>query len=799
MTVKPAVSSLLLLGSLLGACGEKKAPDSRAKDGSPDSSILRSPSRTALSHQSIVRLSRGVLADTLEVPVRIEPDERLSRQVVSPADGRIEAVYIRTPEQFVRAGERIALLYAPEIATAQREFLLLDSVKDAELYRAARSRLQGMGLTEDQIQSIRASRKPLERTPILSPRAGFVLGGEPGPVAFSGGMTGSGKTMGEAISDGPMSDEAMGNPPASPGSSMPPTTGSPALVSGRPVNRGSVLARINDLSRIAAVLTLPASFASRFRKGDSVHLVIASAGFQGMARLDFLEAQVADSSGNVNAFAYLPNREGTFKLGSLGQAHIAARPESAWVLPRRAVHFLGERAIVWSRSEKDTNIFTAQEVRIGRLGLEMVEIREGLSPGEAVAENASLLLDPDVVLDPIPLPARGDSESAGHQAHSETVAPDVDEHGTAAGSHPPAASEGQDEGHTGHGTGAAAASPGDHAGHASPTESLVLSSGQAALAGVRTTRVDSLLLGSTASYRAVARLDDRSRESIPARVEGRIEQDRVLRSGERVRQGQLLAYLVSEPLQAAQEEFLLVLRARKNLADPSLVRAQIQAARRRLEVMGMSQNQTGQLESRGIVFARLPILAPKEGVLIEVGVQPGQYVAAGTSLFTLGFSDRIWIETWLLAQEAQTYPEGTPALIHLQGMPGAPLAAKLDHIRRGTSEAGSVVLAHLAIPNPGNRILPGMEVTVTFQSPGRRVLGIPASALIRSSTSAIVWLEAEQNTYFPRMVRLGREGGGLFEVLDGLQAGEKVVTTGAYLLNSEWTLRKGAGKVHGGH
>ncbi|HLP42487.1 MAG TPA: efflux RND transporter periplasmic adaptor subunit, partial [Fibrobacteria bacterium] len=354
-------------------------------------------------------------------------------------------------------------------------------------------------------------------------------------------------------------------------------------------------------------------------------------------------------------------------------------------------------------------------------------------------------------------------------------------------------------GHAGHGKGAAAASPGGQAGHASPTESLVLSSEQAALAGVRTARVDSLVLGSTASYRAVARLDDRSRENIPARVEGRIDQDRVLRAGERVRQGQVLAYLVSEPLQAAQEEYLLALRATKNLADPSLVRAQLQAARRRLEVMGMSQNQTGQLESRGTLFARLPILAPKDGLLVEVGVQPGQYVAAGTSLFTLGFSDRIWIETWLLAQEAQAYPEGTPALIHLQGMPGEPLAAKLDHIRRGTSEAGSVVLAHLAIPNPGNRILPGMEATVTFKSPGRRVLGVPASALIRSSSGAMVWLEAERNTYFPRMVRLGREGDGNVEVLDGLKAGERVVITGAYLLNSEWTLRKGAGKGHAGH
>lgn len=784
---RPGILSLALV---LPGCGRKEAGPARTGLGRQDSVVLGSPATTALSNQGVVSLTRRALAETLEVPFRIEADVRRSIRVVAPAAGRLEEVFVRTPDQAVKSGERLALLYSPELVTAQRDFLLLDPGEDPVLTRQSEDLLQRMGLSTPSIRSIRASGKPMVRIPILSPKAGFVLEApSAGTDAMDKNAIPSDPGMGGSMGGGQSGGYSGGNPEGSmggmsgAGASGP--QGAPAAVTsmrtGAYVTRGTVLAQINDLVYISATLSIPVRTAALFRAGDSVHFVVETLGFAAMARLDFLESRVADSGGNVQALAYLPNPGFRLKLGVFGKAHLIPKAETTWVLPRPAVHNLGERQMVWVRSKEDSGVFLAQEVRIGRMGERLVEILDGLSPGATVAENASLLLDPDVVLElrPTPEPGATPGEPADHaQGHSAPA--EKEGHGT----HPAQGGSGSEHSGSGHGSAAA---------------TLTLPENQVRLAGIRSARAGYAHLAPAQVFRGMTQFDARSQEMVPTRVEGRIETVPVPRPGEKVRRGQTLATIQSEALLSAQEEYLVARRSASKPSNLELIRSQVQASRRRLQVLGMTDVQVAALERRGQAISNLPIVSPRDGILLEVRVQPGQYVTAGTPLFTVGLADRIWVETWLLAQEAAAYPEGTEASVRVEGLADGPLSGRLEHVRQETALSGSTTLAHVGIDNPDHRILPGMQAWVTFHQAGKHVLCVPASALLRSSTSTMAWVEADRNTFVPRKVRTGLETADSVEILSGIAEGEAVVVSGVYLLNSEWTLRQGAGMIHAGH
>lgn len=812
MSVKPAYSSTAMstlawkcaltmsLIALVG-CGKDKEKAASPQPVPESNAVFGSPTSTVLTGQKSVRLTRMKFTDTLEVPVRIDLDERRSVLVTAPAAGRLEKIYVRSSDQAVNAGDPIASIYSPELVTAQREFLLLNGKTDPGLLQKAGSRLEQMGMTSLQIRSILHTGKPLDQIPIASPKSGFVVSTRT-PV--------SGGSMGEARG-APSGAAAMGSNGgggAGMGMSGQPATANPmegsglsGLNTGAYMERGATLATVNDLAVIAASLALPIDQAGLFREGDSIHLSLPSLGVSAMARLDYLESRVSDTNRTLTGKAYLRNPGFRLKVGSLGKAHLTAIFDSAWVLPRSAVHSLGEKSIVWSRSGTDTSAYQAREVRLGRRGVRWVEVTRGLNPGEAVAEIASLLLDRDAVVDPVELPDsslepnlihKEDShKGTSHQTDSQssTANPNHDTH-----SQVPTTMD-----HQQHGAPAPATTHSSGNAHADPKTTLTLSSEKEVLAGIESAKARFMMISPSTTFRATTRFDDRSSGSIPTRVDGTVDQVRIRRPGEKVLKGQILAEIRSDVLMSAQQEFLLAASQSNTLPDKAMAKSQIQAARRRLQVLGMSDSQINALVKAGQSNPRVPIVSPRDGIILEVNIQAGQYVREGASLFTIGGGDRIWIESWMLPEEAASYPEGTNAWVEIEGLQGDPILGKLEHVRQETAVSGTLTIAHIGIPNPEGRILPGLQAWVTLKHKGRQALTIPPSALLESSTSTMTWLRIGPNAFAPRMVKVGLRTSEAVEILDGIGPGEDVVVSGAYLLNSEWVIRQGAGKGHGGH
>lgn len=574
-------------------------------------------------------------------------------------------------------------------------------------------------------------------------------------------------------------------------------TGVAGLNTGAYLERGSPLATVNDLVIVAASLALPIDQSGLFREGDSIHLSLPSLGVSAMARLDYLESRISDTNRTLTGKAYLTNPDLKLKVGTLGKAHLTAKFDSAWVLPRSAVHSLGEKWIVWSRSGTDTSAYLAREVRLGRKGLRWVEVTRGLAPGEAVAEIASLLLDRDAVVDPVYLPdssvepilsPRGDShqmspESSSHSSHST-----LSTHG---GKPPDAKQRIPDLPMPATG----------HSGMAMPdsTPSLTLSSAKELLAGIASAKAQVMMISPSTTFRATTRFDDGNSERVPTRFDGTVDQVRIRRLGEKVSKGQVLAEIRSDAFMSAQQEFLLAASQSKSLPDKAMARSQIQAARRRLLVLGMSDSQVNALQKVGFSNPRVTILSPRAGIILAVDVQAGQYVREGASLFTIGGGNRIWIETWMLPEETASYPEGTDAWVEIEGIQGEPILGKLEHVKQETAVSGALAIVHIGIPNPEGRILSGLQAWVTLKQKGRQALAIPPSALLESGVSIMAWLRIGPHSFAPRMVKIGLRTSEAVEVIQGISPGEDVVVSGAYLLNSEWIIRQGAGKGHEGH
>jgi Cu(I)/Ag(I) efflux system membrane fusion protein len=131
---------------------------------------------------------------------------------------------------------------------------------------------------------------------------------------------------------------------------------------------------------------------------------------------------------------------------------------------------------------------------------------------------------------------------------------------------------------------------------------------------------------------------------------------------------------------------------------------------------------------------------------------------------------------------------------------GAPIVGTPEqNVYRPRRLSGALAIVHIGIPNPEGRILTGLQAWVTLRQKGREALVIPPSALLETSTSTMAWLRIGPHSFAPRMVKVGLRTPDRVEVLDGIGQGEDVVVSGAYLLNSEWVIRQGAGVGHGGH
>ena len=240
----------------------------------------------------------------------------------------------------------------------------------------------------------------------------------------------------------------------------------------------------------------------------------------------------------------------------------------------------------------------------------------------------------------------------------------------------------------------------------------------------------------------------------------------------------------------AQVEFLAVKRLGK--------RELTAAARQRLRLLGMPEGLIGQVERSGRTNGIVTIRSPIAGVIQSLDVRQGMTLSAGQSLAQVTGIGMVWLNAAVPEAQSGVVRVGQSAAVTLGAFPGENFAGRVTAILP-TAQADSRTLSvRIELVNRGGRLRPGMFASVTLGTSGGAALLVPSEAVIRTGTRSLVMLALPGGRYRPAEVRLGRDGGGMTEVLAGLSAGEKVVASGQFLLDSEASLTGLAARPIGG-
>jgi Cu(I)/Ag(I) efflux system membrane fusion protein len=268
-------------------------------------------------------------------------------------------------------------------------------------------------------------------------------------------------------------------------------------------------------------------------------------------------------------------------------------------------------------------------------------------------------------------------------------------------------------------------------------------------------------------------------------------------TGKEVVKGQPLLSLYSPDLVTAQEEYLLALRSRAARPAGGAPEAGdasenlVASAKRRLLLWDITEEQIADVERTGVPQTEMTLQAPQSGTVMEKMVLEGAYVMPGMNLYKIADLSKVWVLADIYEYEVPLVKIGQRARVTLPYYSGASYAASVSYINPAVDPMSRTVKVRLSMQNPGLLLKPEMFTNVEIAVGGGRRLVIPSEAVLDSGPRQIVYVEKLPGTYEMRTVKLGVRGGRFVEVLSGLRAGEKVVTSGNFLIDSETQLRTG--------
>jgi Cu(I)/Ag(I) efflux system membrane fusion protein len=304
--------------------------------------------------------------------------------------------------------------------------------------------------------------------------------------------------------------------------------------------------------------------------------------------------------------------------------------------------------------------------------------------------------------------------------------------------------------------------------------------------GIRTAEVTQGKLSPAIEVVGNVAYNDRDVVLVQARANGFIEKLYVRAPLDPVKKGQALAELYVPDWVAAQEEFLTVKKMGKSVSDDLL-----DGARQRMRLAGMAEDQIKQVESVGKSQARLTIYAPSGGVVSELSAREGMTVTAGAPLFRINGTGSVWVNAEVPENLASQIRSGNLVEARSPALSNTVFRGHVNAIIPQINATTRTLQARIELTNPGGRLVPGMFITVNF-SPAKAnddVLMVPSEAIIQTGQRTMVMVAEGDGKFRPVGIEIGIENKGMTEVSKGLQAGQKVVISGQFLIDSEASLR----------
>ena len=311
--------------------------------------------------------------------------------------------------------------------------------------------------------------------------------------------------------------------------------------------------------------------------------------------------------------------------------------------------------------------------------------------------------------------------------------------------------------------------------------------------GVRTAPVTEGELAPQVSAVGSIAFNERDQAIVQARATGYVEHLYVRATLDPVAKGQPLVDLYVPDWIAAQEEFLSVRRMQgTDLA------ALVDGARQRMRQAGMSEDQIRLVERTGKTQPRITLTAPIGGVVVDLQAREGMTVMPGATLFRINGLSSVWANAQVPESQSALLRPGARVQATSPSAPGTTFSGTVQAILPDVNAATRTLTARMELANPGHRLVPGMFVQM--QLADARVattLLVPTEAVIQTGRRAVVMLAAGSGGFRPVEVETGLESAGRTEILRGLKAGQRVVVSGQFLIDSEASLRGVEARMNG--
>jgi membrane fusion protein, copper/silver efflux system len=316
---------------------------------------------------------------------------------------------------------------------------------------------------------------------------------------------------------------------------------------------------------------------------------------------------------------------------------------------------------------------------------------------------------------------------------------------------------------------------------------LKLSEAQMQLANIKVEYVERGIINHELSLSGVLKVDEQSVASISSRSAGRIQKLHFKNTGTLVNVGDTLYEIYSEDLLAIARDY----QALHDNNWSSNKRSDLElAAQNKLLLGGMLPNQIARLNDSRYIYPVFTMLSPEKGLIRSIGVTEGEYVPVGRKLFELADDSKLWVEAQVYPNELQMLKPGMEANVTIPAAGDIAIPSRINFINPAFERGSNITIVRAIIDNPGKQLFPGMPVFLRISTEQREGIVIPASALLIDKQGYHAWVQQEDGTFVSKDLTLGIQTAESVMVLSGLMESERLVVSGAYLLNSEKILKK---------
>lgn len=398
MTTRQLYLFLLLLNFL--GCTKKNAEDhsqhvTHVADQNERDALAVAVTPTnwkVFSNQAVVKPLLQTKSGTATAYGYITLDERRSNQVAARVSGRIEKLYVKYENQYVKKGQKIMDLYSVDLNADQEELLYAYKADpQSEVVEHAAHKLRLLGITDNQIQQIKETGKTFFTITIYSSYDGYIFYKPSSVAAPSKSMSSSSSADGMGAVSSDKSPSSMSSP-----------TGQ--VREGVYVSAGQTLYWINDLRELWGILSVDNRQMKELVLGDSVEVtseMLPGKPFQTVVR--FVEPQFDTGQKFIQMRVYLPNQQNRLRINSLLEAAISPKAQSILTLPASCILYLGGRQAVWLKvgeTEQKSNVLQIHFVQLGSVSKGRVTVLSGLTAKDEVALDAGYLMDRESLVKP---------------------------------------------------------------------------------------------------------------------------------------------------------------------------------------------------------------------------------------------------------------------------------------------------------------------------------------------------------------------------------------------------------------